>query len=216
MKVFLVRHGQSDAHALGTRQQPESPLSSLGRKEAEAIGKRVKRWGVSFDRIFTSKLSRAKETAEIVARELDSKVEEFEGIHEREQHPGLYGAKLESKINKENVLAYEKNSKNLDFKFQGKGESIRDVAKRASAFKKHLLKNHSGENLLVVSHGLFIKAFVTVCILGDNYHDDSFANLFSSFSINNTGVSLLRYSEESKHWKVVYINNFSHLSEITP
>jgi len=215
MKVFLVRHGQSEAYERGTRQTPDSPLSSLGRKEALALGKRIKRWGVSFDKIFSSKLPRARETSKIIARQLGTTMEVFEGIHEREQHPDIYGAELKSKIHQDNVREYDKNLKNLDFKFRGKGESIRDVIKRAVDFKKHLLKNHSQQDLLVISHGLFIRAFVTICILGDDYHDNSFADLFGALNIHNTGVSLLRYSEDSRHWKVIYLNNFSHLKDVT-
>lgn len=211
----MVRHGQSEAHELGTRQTPDSPLSKRGRKEALVLGKRIKRWEVSFDKIFSSKLPRARETAEIIAGQLGTDAEVFEGIHEREQHPDLYGAELNSKIHKENVREYGKNSKNLDFRFRGKGESIRDVIKRAADFKKHLLINHSQQDLLVISHALFIHAFVAICVLGDDYHDNSFADLFGAIIIHNTGVSLLKCEEDSGRWKVIYLNNFSHLKDIT-
>ena len=210
----MVRHGTSIAHDTGKRQSPDSPLSEKGRKQAYALGKRIKRWGVSFERVFTSKLPRANETAEIMAKILGSPVEVFEGIHEKEQHPDLYGADIASKLHGENVAAYTKYAGDLDYKFQGGGESVREVAKRASAFRDHLTKNHSGEDVLVVSHGIFIRSFVAVCVLGEDYRDISFSDLHSSITISNTGVSLMEYEEQSKKWKIVYLNNFSHLKEV--
>jgi broad specificity phosphatase PhoE len=214
MRVFFVRHGQSAARTVGLRQSPDSPLSELGKKEAASLGQRIKRWGISFDRVFSSKLPRAKETAEIITKILGANLEIFEGIQEREQHPGLYGADLNSKIHKENVRQYNKNAKNLDYKFRGQGESLREVIVRAIKFKKHLETKHQGQDILIISHGLFIRIFITVCILGENYDDASFTDVYGSLNIHNTGVSLLRFEEKNKAWGVVYINNFSHLKDV--
>jgi probable phosphoglycerate mutase len=214
MRVFIVRHGTSIAHETGVRQSPDSPLSTKGRKQAKAVGQRIKRWRVSFEKIFTSKLPRAKETAEIISKILKTPIEEFEGIHEKEQHPDLYGADIKSKVHHQSVAAYAEHGRDMDYKFLGQGESIREVAQRASAFRDHLLKSHLKEDILVVSHGIFIRAFVAVCVLGQDTGDTSFSDLVASIMISNTGVSMLEYDEELKSWKIVYLNNFSHLKGI--
>lgn len=211
MRVFLVRHGTSIAHETGKRQSPDSPLSGKGKEQARALGRRIKKWGVSFDKVFTSKLPRASQTAEIIAKILGTSVEEFEGIHEKEQHPDLYGADIPSKIHDESVAAYAKNSRDLDYKFLGQGESTREVAARALAFGDHLVKSHASQDVLVVTHGIFIHAFVTVCVLGKDYEDSAYADLHTSLTIWNTGVSLLEFNEKIKNWKIIYLNNFSHL-----
>ena len=214
MRVFLVRHGTSIAHEKGKRQSPDSPLSKKGVSQARTLARRITKWGVSFDKVFTSKLPRASQTADIMAEILGISVEVFEGIHEKEQHPDLYGADVASKIHDESVAAYAKNSRDLDYKFLGQGESIREVVVRAAAFKKHLVKSHPGQDVLVVTHGIFIRAFVASCILGEPFHDASFANLYSSLNFNNTGVSLLECNEKTKNWRIIYLNNFSHLKGI--
>ena len=214
MKVFLVRHGTSIAHETGKRQSPDSPLSGKGREQTRALGRRIKKWGVSFDKVITSNLTRASQTAEIMAQILETSVEVFAGIHEKEQHPDLYGVEITSKIHDENVAAYTKYARDLDYKFLGQGESIREVAKRASAFRDHLLKSHLGQEVLVISHGIFIRTLVTVCILGDDYQDAPFADLQVSLTIANTGVTLLEFDETTRNWRLVYLNNFSHLKGI--
>ena len=210
----MVRHGTSIAHDTGKRQSPDSPLSAKGREQARALGRRINKWGVSFDKIFTSKLPRASQTAEIIAKILGTSIEEFEGIQDREQHPDLYGADIKSKLHDENVAAYTKYARDLDYKFLGQGESLREVAARALAFGDHLVKSHSGQDLLVVTHGIFIHAFVTVCVLGKDYDDSAYADLHTSLMTWNTGVSLLEFNEKTKNWKIIYLNNFSHLKGV--
>ena len=207
MRVYLVRHGQSIAHDTGKRQSPDSPLSEKRIAQALSLARKVKKWDVSFDRVFSSDLARAKQTAEIIAKGLNCPVEVFVGIHEKEQHPNLYGLDTNSKLHKENVKAYEAHLKDLDYKFLGKGESVREVASRAMKFRDHLLASHLGQDVLVVSHGIFIRSFIVSCILGDNYDDSSFAQAYAGLDIGNTGVSLLEFGEKTKNWKLIYLNN---------
>ena len=207
MRVYLVRHGQSTAHDTGKRQSPDSPLSEKGIGQAKELAIKIKEWDVSFDKVFSSDLARAKQTAEIIAKGLNCPVEVFVGIHEKEQHPNLYGLDTNSKLHKENVKAYEAHLKDLDYKFLGKGESVREVASRAMKFRDHLLASHLGQDVLVVSHGIFIRSFIVSCILGDNYDDSSFAEVYAGLDIGNTGVSLLEFGEKSKSWKLNYLNN---------
>ncbi len=96
MKVYLVRHAQSDAHAETKRQSPDSPLGKEGAKQVELLAQRLKKENINI--ILSSKWHRASQTAEKVSKNLKVKLKLFEGIHEKEQHPGLYGAKLSSEI----------------------------------------------------------------------------------------------------------------------
>jgi probable phosphoglycerate mutase len=63
-QILVVRHGQSEWNALGLWQgQEDPPLSELGRSQAAEAAASVG----SVDAIFTSPLSRASETAGIIA-----------------------------------------------------------------------------------------------------------------------------------------------------
>jgi broad specificity phosphatase PhoE len=67
-EMILLRHGQSTANASGVWQgQVEFPLSEEGREQATYAGRALK--GTRLSGIYASPLSRAFETAEIVARE---------------------------------------------------------------------------------------------------------------------------------------------------
>jgi broad specificity phosphatase PhoE len=74
---FFARHGETDWNAAGRWQgQTDIPLNDVGRAQARALGVRLRALPELRDQekgiraIFASDLSRALETAEIVAREL--------------------------------------------------------------------------------------------------------------------------------------------------
>jgi broad specificity phosphatase PhoE len=73
MKLLLIRHGESIANTEGRMQgQLDSPLSDRGREQARALGGRLLREGHAMVAIYASDLSRAAETAEILATGLSA------------------------------------------------------------------------------------------------------------------------------------------------
>jgi phosphohistidine phosphatase len=67
--LYLIRH--ADALALGERgitSDEERPLSEVGESQAEAAARALQSRGILFDRLFTSPLLRARQTAEIMLR----------------------------------------------------------------------------------------------------------------------------------------------------
>lgn len=68
MKLLLIRHARSVANAEGRLQgQTESPLSEEGKGQAKALAQRLVHQGLGISAVYASDLSRAAETAQIVA-----------------------------------------------------------------------------------------------------------------------------------------------------
>src|ERR671920_1998926 len=87
-EMLLIRHGQSTANASGVWQgQLDFPLSDEGRRQAASAGRALK--GAKVSGVYASPLSRAFETAEIVAREagFSGEVIPMPGLAER--HGGV-------------------------------------------------------------------------------------------------------------------------------
>lgn len=67
INLFFVRHGQSEANEKKVIcGQLDSPLSKLGIKQARQLKESLDNEGLNFDKCYTSPLSRAYKTAEIV------------------------------------------------------------------------------------------------------------------------------------------------------
>lgn len=68
-ELLLVRHGETDWNADGRLQgHTDRPLSDYGREQARKLAEELT--GEEFDAIYSSDLARARETAEIVAKQL--------------------------------------------------------------------------------------------------------------------------------------------------
>lgn len=67
MKIFLVRHGESEGNLGGTLQgcRLDTPLTRRGRRQAEALAVRLAE--AEIDDVVASPMARARETAEICA-----------------------------------------------------------------------------------------------------------------------------------------------------
>ncbi|MCO7128079.1 histidine phosphatase family protein [Sporolactobacillus shoreicorticis] len=60
-RIYLVRHGETFFNVLNIAQGcADSPLTSKGQEEANALGKALKQNNINFDTAFTSNLARAK------------------------------------------------------------------------------------------------------------------------------------------------------------
>jgi phosphohistidine phosphatase len=69
MDLYLIRH--ADALALGERgitDDEQRPLSEKGEQQAKAMGQFFKARGIAFDRVVSSPLVRARQTAEIMLK----------------------------------------------------------------------------------------------------------------------------------------------------
>lgn len=86
-RLYLLRHGQTEFNVKKLVQgRCDSPLTDLGRQQARAAAAWLKAHGVVPDKVVSSPLSRAMDTASLVATELlgsDAAVEPCEGIIER-------------------------------------------------------------------------------------------------------------------------------------
>lgn len=141
LTLVLTRHGLTD------RSIPEQhigggidvPLNDAGRAEARALAGRLR--SVDFERVVTSPLSRARETAEILARggplEVDPRLLEmdygrWEGLtYEQIEHAdGAYRTRWEARPDTTPCPG---------------GESGNDVARRVRAFLEALLDRHRSE-----------------------------------------------------------------------
>lgn len=146
--ISLVRHGQTDWN-LAKRIQGSSdiPLNETGRAQADATGRALA--GGRFDAIYASPLSRALDTARIIAGHVGlGEPETIPAVAERHygEAEGLTG---------EQILARWPEGAPVPGR-----ESREQVVARALPALRELGEQHPGENVIVVSHGGVISSLV--------------------------------------------------------
>lgn len=80
MNIYIQRHGEAGRRLSVPSKDYERPLTLAGRKEIEEIAKAMKKVKLEFDKIISSPLKRCHDTAEIVAKEQGSKVEDWDEL----------------------------------------------------------------------------------------------------------------------------------------
>src|SRR3989344_1327026 len=83
MKIFMVRHGETDYNVAKRipGQEIDQSLNATGRKQAEERAE--ERAGMTVDVMFSSPLKRAGETAEIIAKGLNLQILYRDELKER-------------------------------------------------------------------------------------------------------------------------------------
>ncbi|MDO8487789.1 MAG: histidine phosphatase family protein [bacterium] len=213
MKIFLVRHAEGEEFT-EKWQAPDTPLSEKGRRQAEVLGK-LPRFRV-IDKILSSNWKRAAETAEFVAKNINTQVEAFKGIEERHQSSKIYGLIRTDKISEDYSKIGRLNRNDWNWKWDLEEESFNEVCQRTQKFKEHILKTYSHKNILIFSHETFIRLFISTCLFNENWDKDYYRQFSGSTAIEVTGISLLIYREELKQWKLWYLNDYSHLGFVKP
>jgi len=89
--VFVLRHGQAGNRMAIVEEDAERPLTPAGRAEIQKVARALRSSGLKADRVCTSPLRRARETAEIAARILKiSRSEEWNELKPDGNRASLY------------------------------------------------------------------------------------------------------------------------------
>ena len=148
-RMCLVRHGETDWNARGLLQGwLDVPLNARGISQAHALAEHLQNRG--FNRIWTSPLLRARQTAEIIAEHLGLEVSLHEGL--RERHFGeLQGQAKADLAMTHPVLMAAIHQRDPAVVFPG-GESMEVFAARVGRALNDI-QSHASEALLIIAHG---------------------------------------------------------------
>ena len=154
-RLYLLRHGQTEFNVKKLVQgRCDSPLTDLGRKQAGMAAAWLKDHDVVPDKVVSSPLGRAMDTASLVATELlglDAEVEPCEGIIERS-----YGTFEEGPHDALPTDVWDPGEDLVPFG----GEGSRALQERMVGTLTNLMGADGIETLLAVSHGSASRQFI--------------------------------------------------------
>jgi len=156
--IYLLRHGQTEWNVEGRYQgQLNSPLTSLGKEQAKRNAQKLQKYlNTNEVKLFASPLGRARETAEIIAKE--SGLESSKIIFEEDIQEVNYGIfEGQTKEYCKDVYAKEfaeREANKFTYVLEG-GESYENVFVR---LKRWLASVEEEEVIVVVAHEMINRA----------------------------------------------------------
>ena len=147
MKIYIVRHGQTNHNLKKIYSNEDEDLNSKGINQANKLKEQIKK--IDYDIIISSPLIRAKHTSMIINAKnknilIDNRLEE--------RNPGDLNGKPISYTNREEYWNYYTKIK------YGTSENIQDFFKRVYDFLDEL-KTKNYKSVLIVAHSGVSKAF---------------------------------------------------------
>lgn len=204
MKVYFVRHGRSIGNEKQIHQDSESKLSKNGLKQANLLSNRFK--NIDIDLIITSSFIRAKQTAEIINKNLNKPIEESELFIELKRPTEIENLHiLDEKVLKVRKKIYE-NYNDPTFRHSDE-ETFYELKERAGKAIKFLEEKET-QNILVVSHGEFIRCMFGLMVFEDQFDSNLLLKIDEHLRGSNTGITLCEYE---KMWKIITWNDITHL-----
>jgi broad specificity phosphatase PhoE len=161
-ELLLVRHGQSTANAKGIWQgQMEFPLSERGRVQAGLAGRGLS--GEPFEGVYSSPLSRAFETAEIIRdrARFAGEVVPVDGLSER--HGGILEGHTwaeQEQRNPELAKKFLAIPEEERWALVGAETDEEVIARFEEALSSIRALHPGGSRIVVVSHGGVMRAFL--------------------------------------------------------
>ena len=144
--LALIRHGTTDWNAAQRIQgHTDIPLNDTGRSQAKALAARLQ--AGKWHRIYASDLSRARETAEIIATAVGLPVQIDPRLRE------MSCGQMEGTTEADRVARWGRDWRALDLGIESKSS----ITERGLAFVQYILAKHPDERVLAVSHGALLR-----------------------------------------------------------
>jgi 2,3-bisphosphoglycerate-dependent phosphoglycerate mutase len=162
--LVLVRHGQSDWNLKNLFTGWKDPdLTEKGVAEAKSAGQRLKAKGLNFDICFTSALTRAQHTLQLILAEMGQTglpETRDQALNERDygELTGLNKDDARKKWGEEQVHIWRRS---YDVPPPG-GESLKDTLARSLPYYVHKIQPHvlEGKTVLVAAHGNSLRSLI--------------------------------------------------------
>jgi probable phosphoglycerate mutase len=150
--IVLVRHGETDWNAASRVQgQSDRPLTARGREQARTLADALT--AEPLDAVYSSDLSRARDTAEAIAGPRGLDVRTHPGL--REKDFGTWEGLTDTEV----FARYPEARRG----HWGDGETPEELRERVLGSLREISARHPGQRLLVVTHGGPLRVVLRHC-----------------------------------------------------
>lgn len=160
-KIILLRHGESEKNILNISSilKDKYPLTEKGIKQIEDTSKELKTFINDNVVLYTSPVLRAKQTADIIAKQLNLKIEK-EDERLLEINKGKFTDSGIDLLKSKEYQEFKSQRKECNYDktyktpYPGQdGESRQDVENRLKDFFDEILPKNQGKTIIITAHG---------------------------------------------------------------
>ncbi|NLR59423.1 histidine phosphatase family protein [Chitinophaga polysaccharea] len=188
-QIAIIRHGTTSWNKAGRLQgHSDIPLDEEGIMQALKLGQWLTR--ESWDLVYSSHLIRARQTAAIIAQEL-----QINAVIEDSRIGEAGGGLIEGTTEAERLAKWGENWKQMDLGM----ETNASVLQRGNAFIQDLLAENSGKRILLITHGSFIRQML----------DALLPEMHPTPPMKNTSLTKLQFTDPN--WRCDLFNCVRHL-----
>jgi probable phosphoglycerate mutase len=195
LRIFMLRHGKPEFPGPGSYiyGHTDYPLSELGKSQARRMGEALS--GIKMDRIISSDLARAAETAEIVADFQDGVRSDVEYDPEiRELYMGEWEGLTKYEIKENYVDIFRERGLNLEKVAAPGGETFAHASERGvRALKRIIDDSKKCERILMVAHGAVMWGMISALF------DIKLGDIFR-FGLDHCALHLVEYRMAPAQW----------------
>jgi broad specificity phosphatase PhoE len=192
-KIYLVRHGQTDDNIQNKMQGwKDTPLNDFGRSQARKLIDFFK--DESIQVIYASDLSRAYETARIIAEPLELNV--FLDKQLREMYLGSWEGRSWQEIEAEFAYFFGKPENEKNALSIHEGESYIEFQKRCHKSFERLTQRHETFDMIIVTHSGYIREVIAYILKLNQQQKDA-------IPILNCSVSVIEYEKELNQYRIL-------------
>lgn len=206
--IYFVRHGETILNAKNIRQGAEGSLSDLGRAQALDTAKRFPKKRGRPQVIISSPYERTRETAEIIANELNMRVEYSDLLVERRNPTEIIGHEGGEREVRAIVDRIDKSYHADNLRYSDE-ENFIDLKERARKLL-FFIKERSEQRIIMVTHGIFLKMVVAYMLHGEKLTASEYNSLSFYNPINNASMAICSYQShlfKNDEWKVLVWND---------
>ncbi len=197
--VYLVRHGESEGNVgLYFQGIDNSPLTERGKEQARFVATRC--MNLPVDVMISSPALRTKETAEMISSAIDKPIEWSDLFVERDDPEAAH---MEESWDKS---LYDEHAPVSD------GEHFVPLRSRARAALAYLEKREE-QNILVVTHGFFMRAMLAYVIFGETLTGAELKKFIYATRTENSGITVITDDSNVSNspWRIRVFNDHAHL-----
>lgn len=201
-RIILVRHGECQGNREGLfRGRSDFPLNENGLIQAKELGTELRKFEPV--KIFTSPLSRAKETARIISKQCHIEIEICEEMNNIKL--GLWEGKTKDFIARQYPEQWAIWLSEPEKLVLTGMETLDEVQQRARKGLNNIIKNHAGDTVIIISHRAVLKPLIASCL-------EMAKPYFWRIHMDTAAYSILHY-DQLRGFVLVQLNQNRHLGK---